>query len=103
MSELKRHVKILYGVKPNRPARNSARDLKVWELRQQHPTWSLMQIGRQVGLKANQVSEALTRQQHRHQERNAVAGMILELMADALREFQRRQAVQNSETRLPIN
>jgi hypothetical protein len=54
-SQLRTYVKLLYGIKANRPTKNSARDLKIWDLRQKHPTWSLGQIGKEVGLKPTAV------------------------------------------------
>jgi hypothetical protein len=97
-SELRAYVKQIYGIEANRPTKNSARDLRIWDLRQKHLAWSLGQIGKEVGLKPTAVAAALQRQQRRRQQQNAAAGIFLEFLADVFKEYYQRYG-RNPETK----
>jgi hypothetical protein len=87
LSQIKHIMKVFYGIGGHRPQKNSARDLKIWKLRQEHPNWSLSQIGRAAGgLKANAVSVALLRQKRRVQDRDAAMGRFVELLLVSIKQ-----------------
>jgi hypothetical protein len=92
LKEIRGFMKAVYGIPGYHPAKQAKRDAEIWRTKQQHPAWTLAQIGRQFHLSAPAVKSVLNRHEARERKRAESFKRFMALIEELLQRMMQQPA-----------